>query len=83
MRAVPSQIRPIYSCRQRVRRLSLALATEGYAVVGIDLAPTAIAAATKAAQERGLPTASFLSGRHHLDHRVPTRIRRPLHHNHR
>ena len=39
--------------------LSLALAAEGYTVVGIDLTPTAIAAATKAAQERGLSTASF------------------------
>jgi SAM-dependent methyltransferase len=39
--------------------LSLALATEGYTVVGIDLTPTAIAAATKAAQERGLTNASF------------------------
>jgi SAM-dependent methyltransferase len=40
--------------------LSLALAAEGYTVVGIDLTPTAIAAATKAAEERGLRTASFL-----------------------
>jgi SAM-dependent methyltransferase len=39
--------------------LSLALAAEGYTVVGIDLTPTAVAAATKAAQERGLTTASF------------------------
>jgi SAM-dependent methyltransferase len=39
--------------------LPLALATEGYTVVGIDLTPTAIAAATKAAAERGLTTASF------------------------
>jgi len=39
--------------------LSLALATEGYTVVGIDLTPTAIAAASKAAAERGLSTASF------------------------
>ena len=39
--------------------LSLALAADGYTVVGIDLTPTAIAAATKAAQERGLTTASF------------------------
>jgi SAM-dependent methyltransferase len=39
--------------------LSLALAAEGYTVVGIDLTPTAIAAATKAAQERGLTNASF------------------------
>jgi len=39
--------------------LSLALAAEGYTVVGIDLTPTAIAAATKAAQERGLTNARF------------------------
>ena len=39
--------------------LSLALAAEGYTVVGIDLTPTAIAAAAKAAQERGLTNASF------------------------
>ena len=40
--------------------LSLALAAEGYTVVGIDLTRTAIAAATKAAEERGLSTASFV-----------------------
>ncbi len=39
--------------------LSLALAAEGYTVVGVDLTPTAIAAANKAAQERGLRDASF------------------------
>lgn len=39
--------------------LSLALAADGYTVVGVDITPTAIAAATKAAQERGLTTASF------------------------
>lgn len=39
--------------------LSLALAAQGYTVVGIDLTPTAIAAATEAARERGLTTASF------------------------
>ncbi len=39
--------------------LSLALATDGYTVVGIDLTPTAVAAATKAAAERGLSNASF------------------------
>src|ERR1700754_1643677 len=39
--------------------LSLALAAEGYTVVGIDLTPTAVAAANKAAQERNLATASF------------------------
>jgi SAM-dependent methyltransferase len=40
--------------------MSLALATDGYTVVGIDLTPTAIAAANKAAQERNLATASFV-----------------------
>jgi SAM-dependent methyltransferase len=40
--------------------LSLQLAGEGYTVVGIDLTPTAVAAATKAATERGLTTASFV-----------------------
>ncbi len=40
--------------------LSLALAADGYTVVGIDLTPTAIAAANKAAQERRLATASFV-----------------------
>lgn len=39
--------------------LSLALAAQGYTVHGVDLTPTAIAAATKAAQERGLTSASF------------------------
>jgi SAM-dependent methyltransferase len=34
--------------------LSLALAAAGYTVVGIDLSPTAVAAATAAAAERGL-----------------------------
>lgn len=42
-----------------VAELSLALAAAGYTVVGIDLTPTAVAAATKAAGERGLTTASF------------------------
>jgi len=40
--------------------LSLALAEQGYTVVGVDLTPTAISAATKAAQERGLTTATFV-----------------------
>lgn len=39
--------------------LSLVLAAEGYTVVGVDLTPTAVAAANRAAQERGLNTASF------------------------
>src|ERR1700759_134729 len=34
--------------------LSRALASDGYSVVGIDLTPTAIAAATKATEDRGL-----------------------------
>ncbi|MBW0018478.1 MAG: class I SAM-dependent methyltransferase [Mycobacterium sp.] len=42
-----------------VAELSLALAAEGYTVVGIDLTPTAVAAAAKAAEQRGLTTASF------------------------
>jgi SAM-dependent methyltransferase len=40
--------------------LSLALAADGYTVVGVDLSPTAIAAATSAAQERGLTNVSFV-----------------------
>lgn len=40
--------------------LSLALAAQGHTVVGIDLTPTAVAAASKAATERGLTTASFV-----------------------
>ncbi|KKC04214.1 class I SAM-dependent methyltransferase [Mycobacterium nebraskense] len=43
-----------------VAELSLALAAQGYTVVGVDLTPTAVAAASKAAQERGLTTASFV-----------------------
>lgn len=43
-----------------VAELSLALAAQGYTVVGVDLTPTAVAAATRAAQERGLTTASFV-----------------------
>jgi SAM-dependent methyltransferase len=43
-----------------VAELSLALAAQGYTVVGVDLTPTAIAAATEAAQERGLTSASFV-----------------------
>ncbi|OBK20438.1 SAM-dependent methyltransferase [Mycobacterium asiaticum] len=42
-----------------VAELSLTLAADGYTVVGIDNSPTAIAAATKAAQDRGLDTATF------------------------
>ncbi len=42
-----------------VAELSLSLAADGYTVVGLDNSATAIAAATKAAQERGLSTASF------------------------
>ncbi len=40
--------------------LSLALAAEGYRVVGIELTPTAVAAAKKAAAERNLPNATFV-----------------------
>lgn len=40
--------------------LSLMLAAEGHTSVGIDIAPTAIAAATAAAAERGLTTAAFV-----------------------
>ena len=43
--------------------LSLALAADGYTVHGIDSSPTAIAAATKAARDRGLRNAFF----HHAD----------------
>jgi SAM-dependent methyltransferase len=39
--------------------LSLTLAADGYTVHGVDLTPTAVAAAAKAAQERGLTTATF------------------------
>lgn len=45
-----------------VAELSLALAAQGYTVVGIDLTPTAVAAATAAARERGLDNASFVQG---------------------
>jgi SAM-dependent methyltransferase len=40
--------------------LSLALATAGYTVVGIELTPTAVAAAKKAAAERNLSNATFV-----------------------
>jgi len=40
--------------------LGLSLAARGHTVVGIDLAPTAIAAATAAAAERGLQTTTFV-----------------------
>jgi SAM-dependent methyltransferase len=40
--------------------LALQLAAQGYTVVGIDNSPTAIAAATKAAEERGLANATFV-----------------------
>jgi SAM-dependent methyltransferase len=39
--------------------LSLALAAQGYTVHGIDLAPTAIAAATRSAADRGLRSVTF------------------------
>ncbi len=42
--------------------LALALAADGYTVTGIDISPTAIAAATEAAAERGLSDrASFVA----------------------
>jgi SAM-dependent methyltransferase len=40
--------------------LSLTLAAKGYTVVGIELTPTAVAAAAKAAAERGLSNATFV-----------------------
>lgn len=40
--------------------LSLALAADGYTVVGIELAPSAVAAATEATAERDLPNATFV-----------------------
>lgn len=40
--------------------LSLALAADGYTVVGIELTPTAVAASTRAAADRGLSTATFV-----------------------
>jgi SAM-dependent methyltransferase len=43
-----------------VAEASLELAAQGYTVVGIDGTPTAIAAATTAAAERGLTTATFV-----------------------
>ncbi|ART73029.1 SAM-dependent methyltransferase [Mycobacterium dioxanotrophicus] len=39
--------------------LALALAARGHAVVGLDLSPTAVAAATAAARDRGLDNATF------------------------
>lgn len=41
---------------------SLELASRGYDVVGIDLSQTAIAAAKKAADERGLGSVTFIQG---------------------
>jgi SAM-dependent methyltransferase len=40
--------------------LSLALAADGHTVVGIELTPTAVAAAREAAEDRGLPNATFV-----------------------
>ncbi|KAA0097621.1 class I SAM-dependent methyltransferase [Mycolicibacterium sp. P1-18] len=40
--------------------LSLALAAQGFTVVGIELSPTAVGAATRAARERNLPNATFV-----------------------
>ncbi len=55
--------------------LSLALAAEGHTVVGIELTATAVAAATRAAQDTRSVQRHLRPGRHHLVHR----IRRPLH----
>ncbi|KUH85487.1 MULTISPECIES: class I SAM-dependent methyltransferase [unclassified Mycobacterium] len=41
--------------------LALALAARGHTVVGIDLSPTAIAAAADAAKERGLTNTTFVA----------------------
>jgi SAM-dependent methyltransferase len=43
-----------------VAEASLHLAAKGYTVFGVDVTPTAIAAATAAATERGLTTATYL-----------------------
>src|SRR5689334_3524832 len=43
-----------------VAELSLTLAAQGYTVVGVDLTPTAVAAATQAAADRGLTSATFV-----------------------
>lgn len=40
--------------------LSLALAADGYTVVGIELTPTAVSAAQRAAKKRNLPNATFV-----------------------
>lgn len=53
---------PILDAGCGVAEASLALAAQGHTVVGIDLTPTAVAAATKTAQERGLTTATFVQG---------------------
>ena len=45
-----------------IAELSLALAAQGYTVVGIDLTPTAIETASTAAADRGLTSASFVQG---------------------
>jgi SAM-dependent methyltransferase len=41
---------------------TIALAEQGYEVVGVDMAATAIDAATRAASERGLTNAEFICG---------------------
>ncbi len=43
-----------------VAELALTLAAQGYTVVGVDISGTAIAAASQAAQQRGLTNASFV-----------------------
>ena len=44
----------------RHAELGLALAARGHTVVGIDLSPAAVAAATEAAAERGADNATFV-----------------------
>ena len=64
--------------------LSLALASDGYTVVGVDITPTAIAAARKAAAERGLTNATFvqadITALHGYDGRFATVIDSTLFH---
>jgi hypothetical protein len=61
-RTDPRRQVPQRCARRRLRggEASLELAAHGYTVVGIDLTPTAVAAATAAAIERGLTTASYV-----------------------
>ncbi len=45
--------------------LSLALAADGYTVVGIDITPTAVAAATKGRRRTRVDHGQLRAGRHH------------------